>query len=1160
MDRHEAYKLRDELNRGQRRLGDLSAEDFKGLMYWLLVERFILPAHQFNFSDQFLGEVEIALVELLDQPDGEAGVGHEERTHFFECNEYGRSFDPAVLGKLFCAAIRHQPETLVLVSTRPLYGQALEYANLFFGAEGHFPRVAFQNLRAEFLLDPALDDEDSPEPGTRRGSPSEQTPAQFAKWRLIEHEKFNDRIIASSDAAVLTVRLHGDRRYTLEIRGALRGLVNLGEVEVAISRHGGVRSAHFRSNKPPRVQGHDFLARFTVAPEALAPGGEVAWMLHVHASKSRELSSSLRLPAMDIADDVEAWLPDARSVTSDSVSEVLRDGNGAITFLRGEAGVGKSYLCEQVASDLKFRYGYQVENFRAESAEGLFLRVLLRLLTPRFHEGSENSSAFEKQVIRAALRCLLHEFAPTEIESLSEAITERDSARAAPEKIVPLLASLLAQSGDILLIIQDCHELPSTLTAPLAALIVALDERGWAGTRMILEYRTGPGTENLAWTEFVERVNSTLHSRTQTLHLQTFNQDETGNFLRPLFEAINEALIAAFWSRTGGNPLLLVSLLRSLVKTGAVGRPTGAENDRFRVLHPAQILEGRHRMDEGPQQILKNRVRLLDAARPPGFDALPSVIPVLAILALTEDLLPRDGVFQYFGLSPADGARLVRWLTREEILSGSGDSSGVAGFTHDLIRDTVVKLGKEDPLTLSIAERIADEVAPEGYLALLRRAQLARYIGDERLCREHLDRGQEAARYENRFHWARRFQQELLDLLRSLKSPTVRDRLAQLTLLNNLGWSEHNAGSNRVAREYFREARGLAEWLPMGTGDWTPQLRRATLAKLDHQTMMVDLILLDFEAFLASASRALERVNDPTLLNDITNRLILGCSVLGFVEEGMYFTRAGIELASTSKDPEVNAVLCTDISAFLSPGLPGEAVRLAEQGIYLAHSARQRAHNEYSSMAHRLWAHGQVDPPARREEFQGQLRELGMAILEGSLSTFEGVVELISGNTAEARVLFAQAEIHARLYDQTDLEPALWNNAMVAALLHGDMDSAAAFSDRLIRFWTRLAEQRRRVAPHWGSLISAFEAARSRISAPSGATTLSLPPAPPFAGEFLASLVNLVSLHQAGWRAGGAAPELGALLAEWVGSAYPRLSGSPSMIVEWKGVPLYLDP
>jgi hypothetical protein len=1162
MDRNEASTLRDELNHGQRRLADLAADDFKGLMYWLLVDRFVTPTHQFEFSESHREEVAVALIEHLANPEGIVSLGPTERTYFFECNDYGRSFEPADLGKLFCAAIRHQPEVLALVSTRPLHAPALDYADLFFGLEGHFPRVEFHPLRAEFLLGTPPEREHSPvtDPDAATDSQSERTSTRSAEWRLIEHEKFNDRMIASSDAVVEPVRLVAGRRYTLEIRGVLRGLVDPREVEVFISRHG-AQGAYFRSNKPPRVQGHDFRARFTLAPEAFAPKGEAAWMLEVHASKSRKTVSSLRLPEMDVADGVELLLPDARSGTSDSVSRAFRDGDSVITFFSGEAGVGKSYLCGQVASDLKFRYGYQVENFLAESVnDGLFLRVLLRLLTPGFREGNEDASDFEKQVIHEALCCLLREFAPTEVESLSQAIADRDADRATPDRIVPLLASLLAQSGDILLIIQDCHALSPTLIAPLAALVVALDERGWAGTRMLLEYRTGPGTDNSAWTEFVQRVQSTLHSRTEAIYLRNLSQNETDAFLRPLFDAINDDLITALWSRTGGNPLLLGSLLRSLVKTGAVRRPSSVETDRFRILQPVRILEGRLDMDDGPRQILKERIRLLDSTKPHGLELLPSVLPSLAIFALTDDLLPPNDAFQYFGLGQSEGARLIRWLTREEILSSSGDSSETVGFTHDLIRDTVVELGAKDEETLSVAERIADEVVPQGYPALLRMAQLTRYVGDLRRCREHLDRGQEAAKHENRFHWARRFQLQLLDLLRELPNATDRDRLAQLTLLHDLGRSERNTGSNLASREHFVEARELAERLPVGRENWTPQFMRTTFAQLDHQIMNIDLALLDFERFLASADRALKRVSDPTLLGMIINRLVVGCSDLGLVEEGMYYASAGIELASASRDAEVDAVLCHVISTFLAPGAPDEAARVAEQGTGLAHSARQRMHNEYASMKLRLWARGHVDPPEQQDDFHRRLRDLGMTILEGSLYNFEGIVQMVSGNGADARRLFSQAEVHARLYDQVGLEPVIWNNAMVAALQDGDIDSASTLVDRLLRFWVNLTWQRRRTAPGWKTLKATFEAARSRIVPPSGAAMLRLPSAPAFAGSFLPSLVNLVALFEAGWQAGEAAVKPAVLLSTWVGSAHERLSVSSAVGIEWNGISLYLDP
>lgn len=1165
MDRNEAYRLRDELLGGKRLLRDLPGDDFKGLIYWLLVDQFIAPTHQITLSDACAGTVEVVVIEHLARPRGVVNLSPGERTHFFECTPYGRNYELADLGNLFCAAIRHQPEVVALVSTRPLQAQAQDYIDLLFGRSGRFPRVDFQNLHAELLLGLPPPGEPlrgaDPPPGHADPTQPARPATPPAEWRLVEHGTFHDRIVASSASADLPVRLFADRRYTVEIRGALIGRADAKGLRVTLSRDAGLPPVP--SNGPPRVHGHDFLAQFSLAPETLAHAVEAGWAVHVDASGAARSTSALRLPAMQVTEAVESPFPDLRSDESAAIASGLHESDEVIAFVSGEAGVGKSYLCRQVASALKFHRGYQVENFRADSVVdgSLLVRVLLRLLTPRFHDGSEmQASDFNSRVVAEALRCLLHEFAPDESDSLSQAIAASDLARAHPDRLVPLIASLLVQSGRILLVLQDCHELPSTLISALDALIVALDERDWAGTRIIMEYRSGPGTDNPAWTSFVRRVRSTLHSRTRATHLGNLGQVQAEGVLRPLFVAINDELIAALWNQTGGNPLLLTSLLRSLLDTGALATTTGPAGGRLRVMHPGRILEGRPLRAEKPRLILENRIRLLDAAKPRALDGLGSVIPVLAILALTEGVLSAGEVFRYFDMAPADGDRLVRWLAREEILASSGESRTTVAFAHELIHDTVVELGRENEDTLSVAERIADEVQPEGYPALLRMAQLARYIGDLRLSRDYLNLGHEAAKNENRFHWSRRFQSQLLDLLRTSPNATLRDRLTQLELLNDLGWSEYNTGSNRVAREYHWEARRLAEGLPMG-GDWTPQLMRATLAHVDHRIMGNDLALHEFQAFLGSAERALERVSDPTVLGRIINRLVLGCSALGFAEEGVYFARAGILLASASSDPEVNAVLCTDISTLLAPARADEALHLAEQGTGLAHSARQRMHSEYASMKHRLRARGHVDPPAHREAFHRRLRELGMVVLEGTLCNFEGIVELIhNGNTTDARRLFAQAAVHARLYDQVAVEPVIWNNAMVAALLHGDLDSAATHSASLHRFWTGLAEQRRLAAPRWASLISTFEAACSRIAPPSGPTVLGVPAPPPFAGGFLSSLVNLAALHQAGWRSGEDGLEPDVLLAHWTGSPHTRLSRSQAVVVEWNGVPLYLDP
>jgi hypothetical protein len=1154
MDRDEALRLRADIKSGRRHLRQLSGDEFQMMMYWLLVESIVSPTHRVTLSNQYRGEVDfVALEHLTPLPSG-VSLGRSERTHFFECKRYGRPFELADVSKLFCAAIRHHPETVALVSTGPLQQQAQDYANLFFGRGGRFPSIEFQNLRAEVLLGMPL-----PPDSTRKGARDTLSSSHQLDWRLVEHGAFYDRVIASGDTAPTQLTLSVDRDYTLEVSGTSELVVTKRaalQIDLFLP---GTNALPFSRDSQPRFSGHQFRATFNVDAASLASAASKTLALHFGESPSRQKVVTFTLPKIDVIAGTETPLQDLRGEVSHSVSRDLASGDVVLTFVNGKAGVGKSYLCSKVAKILKAEFGYAVENFRADSVVdgSVFVRMLVRLLTPPLQRDNlERDGELGSKLMAEAVRCLLGTQRSAESEPLVEALARGGSVDTRLDMIVPLLAALLLRSGNVVLILQDCHDLPSTLISALDALIVALDERGWAGTRFILEYRTAPGSDNPTWAAFVRRVQSTLHSRSRTESISNLSRDDVEAGLRPLFEAVTPDMIAAIWSHTGGNPLLLTNLLRGFLEAGVVER---SASGKLRVRYPARVLEVHTPVADKPRIVLENRMAQLDSRMRANGGELPSFIPFLAILALTEGLLPLQTVFAYFGVTIGDGSKLVRWLVREEVLLlSTGDTPC---FAHDWYRDTAMELGKEDENTLRVAERILDETVPDGYVAILRMAALARYVGDLRLAREYLNIGHEAAKNDNQFGWSRRFQIHLLDVLKSLPSPSDRDRLAQLGLLNDLGWSEHNTGSNWASREYFREGRRVADALPTRGGEWTTQLRRSTLAHLDHRIMTVDLELLDFEGSVESAEHALGRVRDPSVLGRIINRLILCCSHLGFVDAGIYFSRAGVDLAELSQDPEVDAVLCTDIGSLTSLALGDVALSLFERGVGLASSARQRLQNEYALITHRLSATGQIEAESERVRFSARLGALGMTILQGAFDNYEGVVQLLDGNLGDACRLFAQAEIHARLYEQLGLEAAVWNNAMIAALLDDDVLSARINATRLSHFWLRLIRQRTLLEPRLPGLIRAFENARSRMETPTGSPRLTIEAAPAFTGSYLTSLVNLAALSAVEFSGGGNGFDPGSVLSAWVGETPNfQLSTCAAVVRRWRGVPLYLDP
>jgi tetratricopeptide (TPR) repeat protein len=322
------------------------------------------------------------------------------------------------------------------------------------------------------------------------------------------------------------------------------------------------------------------------------------------------------------------------------------EGRGGCVLVAGEPGIGKTSLCSQFAERAR-RRGVRVLWGRAWEWGGAppfwpWLQVL-RALTPdspadTLLDPSEGAKASSTSLLPTGLvpgGPLGANNGTGQRFALFDALAERLRRAAAAEPLVVVLEDLHAADVPTLLLLRFAVE--QLVDAPLLVL----------GTWRTVE--TSPGAEALA-------ILSDLSRRVRTLDLSGLDAAEVEQLIRVARGVECGASAAALRDRTGGNPLLVASLLQS----ESAGENTGA-----------LPLRARAAVERRLERLEPNARAVVSAAAVIGRE-----MAVLLLAQVCE--LPLDRVLE-----------AVQTLRAERIFVEKPENPGRYGFFHGLFREVV---------------------------------------------------------------------------------------------------------------------------------------------------------------------------------------------------------------------------------------------------------------------------------------------------------------------------------------------------------------------------------------------------------------------------------------------------------------------------------------
>jgi len=462
-------------------------------------------------------------------------------------------------------------------------------------------------------------------------------------------------------------------------------------------------------------------------------------------------------------------------------------GTDQLVMLAGDAGMGKTRLCQEVVAEAARRniptvwgrcfeepgappYWPWIQAIRTqlESQDDTRLRVLL----------GEDAAAIAALVPEVRRR--LGDLPPV-------SVLEADQQRFQLFHAISQLWQRISAESALLLILENLH-----WADPSSLRLLAFFAAELGGHRLMLlgTYRQTELSRRHALGESLAEL--ACYSGYQRLLLSGLSRDETEQFLNAADESLSPEVLAAIHQRTEGHPLFLVETVRFLL----------AET-RTREKDAARVLKA---IPEGVRAIIGKRLNRLS----PSCTRLLSIAACIGRAFSMELLLPltsessEEGVLE--DLEEALAARIIESLSTPDQYQ----------FSHALIRETLydeMLPVRRSRLHLRIGELLeahhCDEIGP--YLPQLAyQFSAALPDGSPTRALDYVRRAAESAAALLAHEEAISLFQHALDVQQRYFS-SVHE--ARCILLLGMGAAQDSAGASEASRKTYLEAAGVAREL-----------------------------------------------------------------------------------------------------------------------------------------------------------------------------------------------------------------------------------------------------------------------------------------------------------------------------------------------------------
>ena len=555
---------------------DLSWREYQQLVYWLLCQETQVEAEPSYHSEvmEFEDGGVIDIVLRLKLPSlklfGEDML-QRERQVFIECKRYRSTLTLDTVGKVFCHSILEEPEALWIVSPKRLSSQARDYAKQIFQipessqSSTLLRHTHFRHWRLGDLV-------------ARRAPAHNVEKLRIADWQVLLSTAFGSTVIASPTLQP-SPYLRGveiDSQTICHVRLLLApecGSVNQLDLALICRKLNG-DSVSVPLEESKRIDAEEIWA--TIPTQRILGCRALALIISaptLAVEKQIQLAPyTLQFSSLIVG---ELRPHGAESIVDELLSS---EGSKQVVSLLGPAGVGKSWLIEQVALSLTQKLGWECRAHTVtDTTDTSILFDILESISlsksPRPFSTEDNLTNDSSRNIVAAIAFRFSGLrSPQDVQHLIEEAARGTINEAQVQQMVRIISRVAQQRATPLIItLRDVHSAAPSLSQALLRLFLWLRDDDCRNVRFLIEARCENPASSTTWPKSILELAERLGKNFGTIDVKPLSLAELRSALWQQVTAPNfDDVARTLHKLTGGYPLIIGQLFRDLLDRGIV--------------------------------------------------------------------------------------------------------------------------------------------------------------------------------------------------------------------------------------------------------------------------------------------------------------------------------------------------------------------------------------------------------------------------------------------------------------------------------------------------------------------------------------------------------------------------------------------------------------
>ena len=937
---------------GDKTVSDLTWYEFQEMVAYLVIEQNMKLLNEYSISTDFaVGEIDII---LKVQNDNNLQLGNKSlqslpEYHFIECKHHNTKLAMTTAGKVFCAGILYKPKNLIIVSSFPLYPQALEYATKFFRTDsGHglFDNVYFYRTSIEQLL--GINETVPISVQNNKTILSEDY--ELLSWSLLELSTFSEREIANNVEVPMEILVDSNLEYNLQVwlYGVKDSNQSSPKIELYSLKNGNI-SASIRFERLDFNSGETKL-KFYFKQTLLSENPE-GLFIRISSTEKINLLGPIKLHRIQVLKP-NLLYNDFRSEETDKYVNKLNNLNEIkISLIHGEGGIGKSFFCEKIAKALNKIKGFNCHHLTInnESSRTIFFRLVWPLISINKGELFKNKTdEIGLDLLKSYLDTILKDRKNENVDNFIEQFTSLDIQNIDPEVFLFTCAKILTKSSqNNLFLIKDCHKISPQLTNDFRLFFKLLDDFGWGNVKFILEFRDTVEEINSSWDGLIREMRLDFKAKFDDYQIKNLTLSDLNIGLKNSFIGSDSAYICkALLRKTGGNPLFIKQLIEYFVDSNYIEKIV-IEDSTFKlnIVDLAGIEQEIHTLSKNMSNFLKERVhKYLSIIT--NEDEKRKLITYLGLSSIINFQINEKLVNKVLAISDIE-LQILRFRLINDGFLAASYSNPPAEFIHEIMQIAILERLKVTPefqkaaitLESGLSKNNIDEIILAGKINYELHNLLDAY--------EWFNIGYNKTHKEDNYLIERVCLLYLRRLLQADKNGIHSSLEKYLTICLSLGWNEFQTNSIVNAIQRYTEVIDILHENKT-SNELSIQSKYLFEIQAIHNllTSYIDLLWP-----IESAKTIIEEIdvvrNIERLLH-LLNRFILLCVHANFPSASVKLAQLALKFQTAEEKypPQLWSVLYSDIGYIYFVSKPELSIKFWKKGLAYAEDMRQINHSK----------------------------------------------------------------------------------------------------------------------------------------------------------------------------------------------------------------------